>query len=138
MLSPLKVITLSHIQDYDNEKFILIDRIGVLANLYSAGKMAYVGGSFKQNIHNVLEAAVYEIPVLFGPVNQNSFEAQLLKTHRGGWEVRNSQDIITLVEKFYSNEIYRLESGMKAYRVVQENCGATSRSVKIIQKYLYN
>ncbi len=135
-LSPEKVIKLSEIQNYNDEKLILIDRIGVLANLYSIAKVAYVGGSFRQNIHNVLEAAVYEIPVLFGPVNQNSYEAQLLKTQRGGWEVRQSQDIITLIEKFYLNDVYRRETGIKAYRVVMENCGATSRSVEIIQKYL--
>lgn len=134
--SPVKVIKLSEIQDYNDEKFILIDRIGVLANLYSIAKVAYVGGSFKQNIHNVLEAAVYEIPVLFGPVNQNSYEAQLLKTQRGGMEVRQSQDIITLVEKFYLNDVYRRETGIKAYRVVTENCGATARSVEIVKKYL--
>jgi 3-deoxy-D-manno-octulosonic-acid transferase len=135
-ISPLRAILLSDIQNFNDEEFILIDRIGVLANLYSTGKVAYVGGSFKQNIHNVLEAAVYQIPTLFGPMNQNSYEAQLLKTDRGGWEVRNSQDICTLIEKFYLNEVYRLESGMKAYRVVQENCGATARSVEIIQNYL--
>jgi len=135
-LSPLRVIMLSDIKNFSDENFIIIDRIGVLANLYSTGKVAYIGGSFKQNIHNVLEAAVYQIPTLFGPMNQNSYEAQLLKTHRGGWEIRNSQEVSTLLEKFYLNDVYRLESGMKAYRVVQENCGATARSVQFIQNYL--
>jgi 3-deoxy-D-manno-octulosonic-acid transferase len=135
-ISPMKFTMLSDLKNFNDEKFILIDRIGVLANLYGAGKVAYVGGSFKQNIHNVLEAAVYQIPSIFGPMNQNSYEAQLLKPHRGGWEVYTSQDISSLMEKFYLNDVYRLESGMKAYRVVQENCGATARSVQFIQDYL--
>jgi 3-deoxy-D-manno-octulosonic-acid transferase len=70
--------------------------------------------------------------VIFGPVNQNSYEAQLLKASGGGWEIRTRSEIQTLVEKFSINEIYRLESGKKAFRVVQENAGATNRSIQVI------
>jgi len=137
-LQPLKSILLSNIQNYSNESVLIIDKIGILANIYGLGKVAYVGGSFKQNVHNVLEAAVYAIPVLIGPVNSNSNEAQLLKAAGGCFEVKNSTDIFNFLEKFFINDIYRRESGVKAFRIVKENCGATELSVQTILSYLEN
>jgi 3-deoxy-D-manno-octulosonic-acid transferase len=99
-------------------------------------KVAYVGGSFKQNVHNVLEPAVYKIPVIFGPVNRNSHEAQLLKANRGGWEVHNATEIELLLRKFLLNDVYRQESGLKAYQIVADNRGATKRTVEHILSYL--
>jgi 3-deoxy-D-manno-octulosonic-acid transferase len=131
-----KTILLSDLASIEQQSYILVDRIGVLANLYGLGKAAYVGGSFKQNVHNVLEPAVYKIPVLFGPVNRNSHEAQLLKTSRGGWEVHSSADIINILEKFILNDIHRQESGLNAYKVVDKNRGATKRTVKNILSFL--
>ena len=57
---------------------VIIDNIGNLASLYAYGEMAYVGGGFNASVHNVLEAAVYQIPVLFGPNFQKSEEAKEL------------------------------------------------------------
>ncbi|MFQ5584834.1 MAG: 3-deoxy-D-manno-octulosonic acid transferase, partial [Calditrichia bacterium] len=96
---PLRSCLYSSIEKYSGEPIIVIDRIGLLANLYSLADVAYVGGSFKQNIHNVLEAAVYGIPVLFGPVNQNSREAQLLKEHGGAREVKGVEETAQVLGK---------------------------------------
>jgi 3-deoxy-D-manno-octulosonic-acid transferase len=131
-LGEVRAALLSGLDHYRNEKIIIIDRIGVLANLYGIGKVAYVGGSFKQNIHNVLEAAVYKIPVLFGPVNQNSHESQLLKAGKGGWEVHNALEIQHVVEKFMINDVYRQESGWQAFKVVQDHGGATVKTIRNI------
>ena len=131
-------ILLSEIQNFSNQKYVIVDRFGVLANLYSLGKLAYIGGSFKQNIHNLLEAVVYQIPVLFGPVNQMLLEAQWLKNNMGGWEVRNSQEIQNVIEKFLGNDIFRQECGRKAYKIVEENRGATQRTIEKINEYLEN
>ncbi|MEJ2048947.1 MAG: glycosyltransferase N-terminal domain-containing protein [Calditrichota bacterium] len=131
-----EIILLSDIKNYSDQSVILIDRIGVLANIYGLGKVAYVGGSFKQNVHNVLEPAVYKIPVIFGPVNRNSHEAQLLKANRGGWEVHNATEIEFLIRKFLLNDVYRQESGLKAYQIVEDNRGATKKTVEHILSYL--
>ncbi len=131
-LASKEYILLSDITSYSNQPFIIINRIGVLANLYGLGKAAYVGGGFKQNVHNVLEPAVYRIPVLFGPVNQNSHEAQLLKAHRGGWEVNNTVDLENTLNRFILNDIYRQECGLFAYRIVERNLGATKKMVNSI------
>lgn len=131
-LQPMKTILLSEISNYSGEPFIIVDRVGVLANLYSLGKVGYVGGSFRQNIHNALEPAVYGIPVLFGPVNRNSHAAQLLKAEGGAVEVRSAEEIEHVLEKFIRNDIYRRETGKKAFQVVEENRGATRRTIDII------
>ncbi|MEW6701111.1 MAG: glycosyltransferase N-terminal domain-containing protein, partial [Bacteroidota bacterium] len=63
-------IRFSYLNNYKGERFIIIDSIGILLMLYIYAHAAYVGGSFKQGIHNVLEPAVYGIPVLFGPKHE--------------------------------------------------------------------
>jgi 3-deoxy-D-manno-octulosonic-acid transferase len=135
-LLPISVCLFSQLNNYDSETVVIVDKIGLLANLYSIAQMAYVGGSFKQNIHNVLEPAVYGIPVIFGPVNQNSREAQLLKKSGGGFEVHNSAEIEDAVIKFFKDDFYRRKIGTFASNVVMENTGATQRTIEAILPFL--
>ncbi|MCB0312821.1 MAG: 3-deoxy-D-manno-octulosonic acid transferase, partial [Calditrichaeota bacterium] len=135
-LLPLRGCRLSQLDHYRGEPVIVIDRIGILANLYALARAAYVGGSFKQNIHNVLEPAVYGIPVLFGPVNRNSHEAQLLKAAGGGLEVHSEAEIRTALEKIFSEEDYRRQTGEAARQLVEAHRGATARTVEEILKRL--
>ncbi|OPX32976.1 hypothetical protein B1H10_06690 [candidate division KSB1 bacterium 4484_188] len=135
-IAPLKYILFSDLENYSGQPLIIVDRIGVLANLYSVSSVAYVGGSFRQNVHNVLEPAVYGIPVLFGPVNDNSHEAQLLKAEGGGIEVHNAIEIENTLNKFLLNEIYCREAGKKALKIVETNRGATRRTIEAILSYL--
>ena len=105
---------LSEIEQYQSQKIIIIDRVGVLANIYSLANCAYVGGSFKQNIHNVLEPAVYHIPVLFGPVNQNSHEAQLLKQQNAALEISGADDLKMNLINMIENEDIRQKNRGKS------------------------
>ncbi len=131
-ISPLEYVLLSEIERLEDQEVIIVDRIGVLANIYGVGHAAYVGGSFRQNVHNVLEPAAYGIPVLFGPVNQNSHEAQLLKASGGGIEVHQAEEIEAILEKFLLNDIYRQETGRKAFQIVEKHRGATHRTIQYI------
>lgn len=135
-LHPNAACLYSELGSYSGERIIIIDRIGLLANLYSIADAAYVGGSFKQNVHNVLEPAVYGIPVIFGPVNQNSHEAQLLKESGGGIEVHDSEEIGNILTRFFSDEFYRKKIGVLASKVVMENTGATQRTIDAILPFL--
>lgn len=137
-LSPIESCSYSKLEDYQNQSVIIIDRIGLLANLYSIADAAYVGGSFKQNVHNVLEPAVYGIPVLFGPVNRNSYEAQLLKESGGGIEVHDPAEINDVLIRFFSDEFYRRKIGAMASKVVMDNTGATQRTIDAIMPFLRN
>ncbi len=135
-LRPLAAIRFSQMATGAQSPVLLIDKIGLLANLYAIADVAYVGGSFKQNVHNVLEPAVYGIPVMFGPVNQHSHEAQLLKQKGGGVEVYSAEDIHSLLEKCLSDETFRNETGKAARALVETHCGATRRTVDAVLQLL--
>lgn len=137
-LLPVAGCLYSNLGGYTGEQVIIIDQVGLLANLYSIADAAYVGGSFKQNVHNVLEPAVYGIPVIFGPVNQNSYEAQLLKESGGGIEVHDPAEINDVLTRFFSDEFYRKKIGVLASKVVMDNTGATQRTIEAIMPFLKN
>ncbi len=135
-LKNIPACRLSRIENFRNEPVILVDRIGVLANLYSLAEAAYVGGGFKQNVHNILEPAVYGIPVFFGPVNQNSYEAYLLKHTVPDVEVADEQALETRLTRVLTDNAYRESLGNAALELVEENCGATERTVKKVLENL--
>ncbi|MCZ7616163.1 MAG: 3-deoxy-D-manno-octulosonic acid transferase [Ignavibacteriaceae bacterium] len=97
-------IRLSHINNYNGEKIIIVDSIGVLSILYNYADAAFIGGSFKINVHNVLEAAVYGIPVLFGPKIENSQEAKNLVDAGGGFLINNKMEFYRELRKLFTNE----------------------------------
>ena len=119
-----------------NFQVLLIDRIGLLANLYALGKMAYVGGGFGPGVHNVLEPAAHTCAVLFGPRHLNSLEAMALDKRGGG-------EAITVAEQLRHQLVLLLEHpqrveemGRKAREMVEENVGASQRIVERIKMEL--
>lgn len=127
-----KSIRFSALNNYNNERIIIIDSIGILLSLYFYAHAAYVGGSFKQGIHNVLEAAVYGIPVIFGPKIQNSQEAIKLSSDNGGFVIHNSREFYKLLRKLFLNDNFRIEMGNRAKQFVLDNIGATEEIIKEI------
>ena len=103
---------------------LIVDCFGKLSSIYRYGKIALVGGGFGAGIHNVPEAAVYGIPVLFGPNNQKFREAQILKKIGAGFEYSDAETFKTQMDRFLSDEKYMLESGEKSSKFIQENAGA--------------
>ncbi|MFH2031392.1 MAG: glycosyltransferase N-terminal domain-containing protein [Bacteroidota bacterium] len=131
-----KSIRFSYLNNYSGERIIIIDSIGILLTLYTYAHIAYVGGSFKQGIHNVLEPAVYGIPVLFGPKIENSQEAQNLANGRGGFIVRNKKEAYRRLRKLLSDEELRQNYGKLAYEYVFNNIGATRSILDEIYKVI--
>ena len=125
-------IRLSHINNYENQRIIIVDSIGVLSILYNYADIAFVGGSFKMNVHNVLEAAVYGIPVLFGPKIENSQEAKKLTEIGGGILVKDKRELYRSLRKLLSDEIFRTECGEKSFDYVEKHKGATDRIISEI------
>lgn len=131
-----KTIRFSLLNNYQNEKIIIIDSIGILLTLYYYANVAYVGGSFKQGIHNVLEPAVYSIPILFGPKNENSQEAQALKKLGGAFEINNKKEAYKILRKLFMNDDLRKEKGKICYEYVKGNIGATDKIINEINNLL--
>lgn len=132
----LSTIRFSHMNNYNNECVIIVDSIGILLTLYTYASAAFIGGSFKQSIHNVLEAAVYGIPVLFGPKIENSQETQELLKRGGGILIKNKRDAYRQMRTLFSNDDLRKAKGQIALQYVNENLGATDKIIKEIYSYL--
>ncbi len=131
-----RTIRFSSKNNYSGESVVIIDSIGILLTLYYYADVAYVGGSFKQGIHNVLEPAVYGIPVIFGPKIEGSIEAKELVKRDASQIVTTKNEAHDLLEKLFSDSKYRTEMGLKASAYVNENLGASEKIILEIKKYL--
>jgi 3-deoxy-D-manno-octulosonic-acid transferase len=129
-------IKLSEVNDYRDEKIIIVDSVGALMQLYRYAHVAFVGGSFRQGVHNVLEPAVYSLPVVFGPKHSNSQEAVLLAQCGGGVVVEDENQLHTVLRLLLENESERKAKGNKARIFVDENTGATERFLKYLTPLL--
>ena len=109
---------------------LIIDCYGLLSSIYRYGEISYIGGGFGVGIHNVLEAAVYGIPVIFGPNNKKFREAQHLLANKGGFEIHGYDDFEQLMNKFLTDEAYLKQSGKAAGDYVKGNAGAMELILK--------
>lgn len=106
---------------------LIIDCFGLLSSAYRYGCAAYVGGGFGVGIHNVLEAAVWGIPVIFGPNNKHFQEAQGLMAAGGGFEVGSADDFASLMDGFAGDGNRLAEAGKDAANFVAGCTGATAK-----------
>jgi 3-deoxy-D-manno-octulosonic-acid transferase len=106
---------------------LIIDCFGLLSSIYNYGDVTYVGGGFGVGIHNVVEAAVWNKPVIFGPNNQRFMEARDLISAEGGFEITSATDFNALMQRFIDEEDYRLSSGTKAGSYVASRAGVADK-----------
>lgn len=132
----LSSIRFSLLNNYKNERIIIIDSIGILSTLYYYSDAAYIGGSFKQGIHNVLEAAVYGVPVLYGPKYENSREAVQLKELGGGIVVRDKKQAYRRLRTLFRDKNLRTDKGEICYQFVHNNIGATDKIINEINEFI--
>lgn len=132
----LRTIRFSHLNNYNNERIIIVDSIGILLTLYTYADISFIGGSFKQNVHNVLEAAVYGTPVLFGPKIDNSQEAIKLADIGGGIIIKDKKSAYRNLRKLFSDDNLRKEIGQISAGYVRSNVGATQKILDMIYPVL--
>ena len=107
---------------------LLIDNIGMLSRLYQYADVTYVGGGFgKDGIHNILEAAVYSKPVIFGPVYEEFAEARCLVSAGGAFSVESALELEALLNNLFSNKDECKLAGKICGDYVYSNKGATSK-----------
>ncbi len=111
---------------------LLVDRVGVLAEIYHAATIAYVGGSFTTGVHSTLEPAVAALPVLFGPRIGNAEEALTMVARGGGFVVTTPGAALAKATALLDDDDLRLATGLSAAEVVADQVGATARSVRLI------
>ncbi|MFN2637029.1 MAG: 3-deoxy-D-manno-octulosonic acid transferase [Gemmatimonadaceae bacterium] len=116
---------------------VLVDRYGILGDLYALADVAYVGGGFHSaGVHSVLEPAAFGAPVLFGPKNERSRDAQKLSAARGGAEIRGSTDLALRLADWLGSISGRDVAGANAREMVREGLGAAERSFDLVKALL--
>ena len=106
---------------------LIIDCFGLLSSMYNYGDVAYIGGGFGVGIHNTLEAAVWNMPVIFGPNNKKFQEAQGLLKSGGGFEINTYEDFSGLMSSLMNDETFLKQAGDKAGAFVASLSGATGK-----------
>jgi len=132
----ISFIRFSEMNNYNSEKIILIDSVGILVALYKYAHVVYIGGSFKQGIHNVLEPAVFGNPVIYGPKHTNSQEAVELARNGGGFVVENEKELYRTLRTLLNNNNDRIIAANISKAFVYDNCGATERFLQYLEPYL--
>ena len=129
MLAGRKVVryteaTEAHVEDAE---VLVVNCFGLLSSIYHYADVTYVGGGFGVGIHNTLEAAVWDVPVFFGPNNQRFQEAQGLKACGGGLEIGNADDFRRYMQGFEEHPELMKELGEKSGAYVASLSGATQK-----------
>lgn len=114
-------------ENVKDAEVLIIDCFGLLSSIYHYGTISYVGGGFGVGIHNVLEAAVWDIPVIFGPNNKRFQEAQGLIMAGGGFEINDYQSFRDLMMRFETDEMFLQTSKKHAGEFVKGRAGATKK-----------
>jgi 3-deoxy-D-manno-octulosonic-acid transferase len=113
---------------------LIIDNIGTLSRLYHYATVTYVGGGFGDDgLHNILEAAVYGKPVIFGPEHEKNFEARELIDCSGAISIRNALELEKAVNNLLNNVQELSEKSAAAKNYVYKNAGATAKIVSFIE-----
>lgn len=124
----LKAVRYSHIKDdpalADGADCLIMDCFGLLSSAYRYARVAYIGGGFGAGIHNINEAAVYGIPVVFGPKNEKFIEARELKEAGGGFPVGGREDYESVMERLLDSGL-REKAGHAAGAYIASKLGAT-------------
>ncbi|MXV14745.1 3-deoxy-D-manno-octulosonic acid transferase [Hufsiella ginkgonis] len=110
---------------------LIINNIGLLSSLYRYASLAYIGGGFGAGIHNTLEAATFNLPVIFGPNYQRFREARDLVSQKAGFSVATTEELAAVIETL-KEPATRIAAGKKAGDYVRENTGATAVILKHI------
>ena len=122
----------SEIENYELEKLqvIIVDSIGILSSLYKYGEIAYIGGGFGVGIHNILEAATFGLPVVFGPNHQKFQEAVDLKSEGGAFSIDDFYQLKTIIDTLLNDKNALQKASEISKNFVTKNIGSTILIIK--------
>lgn len=125
-------------KNIEDAEVLVIDNIGMLSRLYRYGNIAYIGGGFGKSLHNILEAAAFGIPVLFGPNHQNFWEAKALMDAGGAFIVKNTAELNNKLSFLLHDEMILKIASEMSRNFVRSNTGATERILAEVLKLKNN
>jgi 3-deoxy-D-manno-octulosonic-acid transferase len=116
---------------------VVVDRVGVLGEIYSVAQVAFVGGGFHSaGLHSVLEPAAFGVPVSFGPQHESSRDAALLAQRHGGVAVSDEAELTRRLRQWFTDDDARREAGNYARALVRSGIGAAERSFELVNRLL--
>jgi 3-deoxy-D-manno-octulosonic-acid transferase len=113
--------------DATEARILIIDNIGMLSSAYRYAYIAAIGGGFGKGIHNILEPACWEIPVIFGPNYDKFREAVDLINENGAFSFDSFETFSEILDKLLSEEEFYLKASETAGQYIVKNTGATAR-----------
>jgi 3-deoxy-D-manno-octulosonic-acid transferase len=132
-LKPDDITIYSHQKENVNiAKVLIVDTVGLLSSIYRYGEFAYVGGGFGKGIHNILEAAVYRVPVFFGPAYDKFIEANELIQQGGAFSIESSAQLLYQLQLLLNN----YEEYKKASAASEDYVNAKGGATKNILSFL--
>ena len=139
LLEGRKVVRYTQIEADDavtlgEAEVLIIDCFGLLSSIYKYGDVAYVGGGFGVGIHNLPEAAVWNLPVIFGPNHQKFQEANELKACGGGIAIEGKEDFHRVMDAFLASEDDMKRAADAAGHYVSSHSGATEKLLKLLSE----
>ena len=139
LLEGRKVVRYTQIEADDavtlgEAEVLIIDCFGLLSSIYKYGDVAYVGGGFGVGIHNLPEAAVWNLPVIFGPNHQKFQEANELKACGGGIAIEGKEDFHRVMDAFLAPEDDMKRAADAAGHYVSSHSGATEKLLKLLRE----
>lgn len=129
--SAIRYSQISNGDSLSSFRILIVDVMGILSSVYRYGYLAYIGGGFGKGIHNILEAATYGIPVVFGPRFQKFQEAVDLTSRKGAFSVKDYKHFAQTMDMLLNNDNVYQQACQVCKNYVQENLGSTQ---KILQK----
>ncbi len=122
-------------EEEPKQNILIIDNIGMLSRLYRYADVTYVGGGFGDDgLHNILEAAVYGKPVIFGPEFEKNFEAEELIECGGAVTIENALELEKVLNKLLNDDTELQKTGIAARDYVYSKAGATEKILNFIQE----
>lgn len=118
----------------EHARFLIIDCFGLLSSLYRYADAAYIGGGFGVGIHNINEAAVYGIPVIFGPNYHKFNEAIELIARKGAFSITDGRSFEKIFDRLHTDIPFRTEAGKRSADYIASKVGATATIMKDIFK----
>ena len=123
-------------KNIETSDILLIDTIGILSQLYRYGTAAYIGGGFNDGIHNISEALVYNIPVVFGTNHHKFIEASETLQLGLSKEIKNEGDLFLFLDKIIADENYRKQLSEEIKKYMQGKSGATTKILSELNSIL--
>jgi 3-deoxy-D-manno-octulosonic-acid transferase len=139
----IRYSNISHLQPHPvnywgpQMQILIIDNIGMLSSLYSYCDIAYIGGGFGAGIHNTLEAAAFDLPVIFGPKYSKFREAREFIKIKAGFSVKNKEELKKITDTLIYDRAFYDSAKKSIHTYVRENVGATKKIVDHIKKLQY-